>query len=152
MAPLRRRLLNLLTALSLLLSVSACALWVASYRSDPRDGGVRVAGDWRVGAFDGRVSVYNQFLPYAGGITFAPASTLDLPGVYARSFAWPGMWYFTLTVSLAYSALLGVAVPGYRLLHAAARPRRRGTGTCASCGYNLRATPDRCPECGMTAS
>jgi hypothetical protein len=42
------------------------------------------------------------------------------------------------------TAALGL-LPAWRL---ARRGRRRLPGACQSCGYDLRASPGRCPECG----
>ena len=40
------------------------------------------------------------------------------------------------------------ALPAWRAIGTLARRRRPRPGLCATCGYDLRATPSRCPECG----
>jgi hypothetical protein len=54
------------------------------------------------------------------------------------------------TVPYWWAALATSLMPG--LWVACRRRRRPGVGMCRSCGYDLRATPGRCPECGTAAA
>ena len=56
----------------------------------------------------------------------------------------------SVSVPLWMPLVLGGVAPSI-LLPTRARTRRRrrlASGLCPACGYDLRATPGRCPECG----
>jgi hypothetical protein len=56
--------------------------------------------------------------------------------------------FFSVRVPL-YMVALTFAGPAYLVFNIGRRRRRRAaTGHCVRCGYDLRATNDRCPECG----
>ena len=56
-----------------------------------------------------------------------------------------------ITPSWSLALLLGV-LPGMLLLRSRRRRVRLRENLSPSCGYDLRATPDRCPECGTIAA
>lgn len=56
----------------------------------------------------------------------------------ARMIAVP-FWFLTLATA---------AAPALRVRTMLRRRHRRRAGLCAACGYDLRGSPDRCPECG----
>jgi hypothetical protein len=64
---------------------------------------------------------------------------------HLRSMRWWNHTLRFLTRSAVVAALLAIFAT---LLHRWQRRAQRLPGHCRSCGYDLRATPDRCPECG----
>ena len=84
------------------------------------------------------------------GTPRARVDVAQLPAIRRRWTIWLGR----PVVTLPYSA---VSVPclfapiGWSIL-AYRRRIRRSAGRCVGCGYDLRASPDRCPECGRASA
>jgi hypothetical protein len=57
-----------------------------------------------------------------------------------------------LVVPHAYLMVLAAVFPAIVWTRSAVHRRRVRAGRCGRCGYDMRATPARCPECGRAAS
>ncbi|MDB5358244.1 MAG: hypothetical protein JWN24_4697 [Phycisphaerales bacterium] len=191
-----RRFITLLSAMSLLLCVATCVMWVRSYWVADEWFGRN--GNWSSGTCSTRGVLFRYSVgptptrpPVAivGGYLRAPAFSMRRgrpfpgdPGIRhqggALGFGWfvsdggtsatppplnrslpPGVSYGPVTFSPTrqyfvpyWSVALLLAIPPTAWLASSRRQWRRSPGQCIHCGYDLRATPDRCPECGTVTS
>jgi hypothetical protein len=180
LAILGRRLFTIVSILSLLLCLATLALWFISYhRFDERGTGndqfwVTVSNgraQVELAVMIGDDGIFQTCSGYSPG-PFKDSTWLEdfvqrraeTLGGRASIHSFLGFGLHSLRVEdkqRDLSVTRFVVVPHWFLalvfailpaLHVRSilRSRRYGPGLCPACGYDLRATPDRCSECGTT--
>lgn len=80
------------------------------------------------------------------------SKALRFLGLFGQMERAPGRFFVRLILPywlLAVLFAIGPTICGVRAWRRRKANRREAEGLCKSCGYDLRATPDRCPECGV---
>ena len=163
--------LNGLTVLSLVLVLLVAASWVFSHRRADEFSVADGVHRTFCSVIINRGSL--QFLmlhgeaisnsgSYAPGFHHRSSAAYDMPNLDTSflGFLWtglvdqaPGISRSTVFISPhAYLVALFAALPAVHFLQLLRRRRVKPAGHCLKCGYDLRATPDRCPECGTAVT
>jgi hypothetical protein len=164
---LPRILFNALAVLSLLLFVTTVVLWARSYSGTDEFGHLWKTGGVGLMSPTGELHFYRGRWPgdtrgvpvgfrYSRNPKFSTSAQMGAP-----THRWgPLRVWRSASAPYAYYALpawllavLFAALPVVRLIrYRRERRNRRHASICPACGYDLRATPDRCPECGTIPS
>ena len=173
-----RALFTLCTVLSLVLLVATCVMWVRSYwRHEGKIskhgqlqqsvwsvlGGIRylrVESAYTVRPEHEDFNWYSREVHSSDPVdrnfgnrtrTVSGAGFHYIEGDWREGFIYPGeppMPYRAVVVPYWSIAVFAALLPAGWFFGFVRRRRRRRAGLCVRCGYDLRASPDQCPECG----
>jgi hypothetical protein len=92
--------------------------------------------------------------PYASAAWYFPTARPPVAGFFFGHRAVLGTATLVLLPMPVVAAVLALLPLADLALHRRRRRDRRrvAEGHCVACGYDCRATPDRCPECGTSRS
>jgi hypothetical protein len=146
---IRRFTLDLATGASAVFCVISIALWTHSYWGD--SGQFTLHGrPWGWSSRHGSLGANDAaavYLEQLRGMGLDPDR--DLAGQTIRDFGVLPRHISQFHVDYWIVTLLTIALPVWRWRTEWRHKRLpQGTLPCDQCGYDLRATPDRCPECG----
>jgi hypothetical protein len=144
---MKRWLFNLLAGLSLPLGIIVGVVWIISYFGVLR-GPYRIPWGtdyFNVKSIDGSCRFYR-----IRQIVLTSSTNPEIPPQLWLKPVLPSLQvpYWTMLVPLA--VVFALSNSARRL--AKLRQLRLSQGLCLVCGYDLRATPDRCPECGTISA
>ncbi len=152
---MKRFIFNTLAAASLLFCLASMVLWVRSYWTIDKI--QVVAPAWReLATYNGRLHLAGSQNTYVFPLFQSEAIArnvryaFDQPDYDWILFRWGGIasgGYWFVGVQLWLIMLVTAILPAVRIRQLI-RARPSQIGICRMCGYDLRATPDRCPECG----
>jgi hypothetical protein len=148
----RRRLLNLLTGLSLLLCAGSAAAWLLSLPLGEREWTQSIAGGLRVTVMGHGLAIHTAreriaSPPISASRALRKIEWNRFPGdIYY--YRWPTHSEWSVAVPLGIPLVFGMVLPTFYVLIVVGSRRERTAGRCTRCCYDLRATPARCPECG----
>jgi hypothetical protein len=174
----KRRIFNAIAVVSALLCVATVALWIQSCFIHEKIVWHSGSNTWGVVNCDGRLQLKKmetRSVPsgyqrwdgsmrgnwegdgdvieerrafgigwHRGGVPFQ-GSTVAPPPRFSFQYESLALPYWFITLAFA-------VVPARSSLRAARRAWLTRHGRCGDCGYDLRATPERCPECGTIPS
>ena len=149
----RRRLFNGLALISVILCFTTAGLWVQSYFYYDQMIAGSGARRWLILFYGGMAQVGQSRVGPGGAPVFSwkalPRDDRDINNLYSDARPWFFHFVHNATGWAASSPMwMLLSVPLALLIGHLYVSRRMPPGVCAKCGYDLRATPNRCPECG----
>jgi hypothetical protein len=165
---MKRRLINTAAIASLLLCVGSVTLWGRSYWANEavffNDGGQRLCvrssrGRATVILYDFRDLIFRERFNYVRwpdhgffwDTWLEISGPSDWLGKLGIDYAPDARMSFSLGLvrfHYAYPTLLTMILPTWLSVWTWRGRKATAVGQCRVCGYDLRATPSRCPECG----